>query len=261
MPNSKIKADAERLGKPVKELEALWKKAEEIASEDFKKDSDKYYPYVMGIYKNMTECEEVAKLFGEVHSVLFEDKEKLDDSVIDEVMLTDYEDTLEGGLADDSQPEDFDEEELKMGIDVEMEHTDDPLVAREIAMDHLKEIPDYYTRLAKMEKEAEADKETPKEDQNVIIEDVELECPHCGEELTNNNLSYDVDKEEWYHKDCPENPEESILLESIESDNRFVKKEQLKEPSKVAKKKKVEDTLGVIIPMFMMGSSDGGDIV
>jgi len=47
-----------------------------------------------------------------------------------------------------------DPNELDMGIKVEMEHTTDPLISRKIALDHLKEIPDYYTRLAKMEKEA-----------------------------------------------------------------------------------------------------------
>ena len=46
-------------------------------------------------------------------------------------------------------------DELEKGIEIEMEHTEDPEVARRIAMDHLMEIPDYYTRLIKMEKEAE----------------------------------------------------------------------------------------------------------
>jgi len=47
-----------------------------------------------------------------------------------------------------------DANELAMGIKVEMEHTTLPIVSRKIAMDHLKEIPDYYTRLDKMESEA-----------------------------------------------------------------------------------------------------------
>lgn len=47
----------------------------------------------------------------------------------------------------------YDPEELKMGIDVEMEHTDDPELAKQIAKDHLEELPDYYTRLKKMEGE------------------------------------------------------------------------------------------------------------
>lgn len=51
-------------------------------------------------------------------------------------------------------PDDADEGEFEQGIKVEMEHTTDPLIAARIALDHLAEIPDYYTRLAKMEKEA-----------------------------------------------------------------------------------------------------------
>lgn len=45
------------------------------------------------------------------------------------------------------------EKELKMGQNVELEHTKDITAAKDIAMDHLSEIPDYYTRLKKMEKE------------------------------------------------------------------------------------------------------------
>ena len=60
----------------------------------------------------------------------------------------------------------FDVEQFRMGMDVELEHglhdlltnvTDsDPVVTGKIALAHLNEFPDYYTRLAKMEAEAEA---------------------------------------------------------------------------------------------------------
>jgi hypothetical protein len=59
----------------------------------------------------------------------------------------------------------FDVEQFKMGMDVELEHglrdpatnvtNDDPLTTGKIALAHLTEFPDYYTRLAEMEKEAE----------------------------------------------------------------------------------------------------------
>jgi hypothetical protein len=49
---------------------------------------------------------------------------------------------------------DSDDGELAKGIKVEMEHTTDANIAKKIALDHLKEIPDYYTRLIAMEKEA-----------------------------------------------------------------------------------------------------------
>lgn len=43
------------------------------------------------------------------------------------------------------------EEQEDMGTKVEMEHTDDPTIARQIAMDHLVEDSNYYTKLKKME--------------------------------------------------------------------------------------------------------------
>jgi len=48
-----------------------------------------------------------------------------------------------------------DPEQLKTGIKIELEHTKDPQIAEKIARDHLFEIPDYYTRLKKMESGAE----------------------------------------------------------------------------------------------------------
>ena len=59
----------------------------------------------------------------------------------------------------------FDVEQFRMGMDVELEHglvdkntnvsDDDPVVTGKIALAHLNEFPDYYTRLYKMEKEAD----------------------------------------------------------------------------------------------------------
>lgn len=42
--------------------------------------------------------------------------------------------------------------QVKMGIKVEHEHTTDDKQAEKIALDHLDEIPDYYTKLNRMEK-------------------------------------------------------------------------------------------------------------
>jgi hypothetical protein len=67
------------------------------------------------------------------------------------------------GIDWDSSP--FDVEQFRMGMDVELEHglhdvqtnvTDsEPVVTGKIALAHLKEFADYYTRLARMEAEAE----------------------------------------------------------------------------------------------------------
>ncbi|MCR4313386.1 MAG: hypothetical protein NUV58_03995, partial [Candidatus Roizmanbacteria bacterium] len=57
----------------------------------------------------------------------------------------------------------FDVEQFRMGMDIELEHglvdpitnvtNSDPLITGKIALAHLNELPDYYTRLAKMEAE------------------------------------------------------------------------------------------------------------
>lgn len=60
-------------------------------------------------------------------------------------------DRLPGGLADNRPDEDFDSDQLQMGIKVEMEHTNDYALAKEIAKDHLSEDPKYYTKLKKIE--------------------------------------------------------------------------------------------------------------
>ena len=45
----------------------------------------------------------------------------------------------------DPRPDsDYDPEQLKAGVEVEMEHTEDPAVATKIAKDHLDERKDYY---------------------------------------------------------------------------------------------------------------------
>ena len=59
----------------------------------------------------------------------------------------------------------FDVEQFRMGLDVELEHglvdphtnvtNDDPILTGKITLAHLNEFPDYYTRLYKMEEEAE----------------------------------------------------------------------------------------------------------
>ena len=44
--------------------------------------------------------------------------------------------------------------QLDMGVPIEHEHTKNHKLAMEIALQHLDEIPDYYTRLKKMEASA-----------------------------------------------------------------------------------------------------------
>ncbi|HUS77451.1 MAG TPA: DUF5661 family protein [Patescibacteria group bacterium] len=60
----------------------------------------------------------------------------------------------------------FDVEQFRVGLDIELEHgkvyphtnvsDDDPMITGKIALAHLNEFPDYYTRLLKLEDEADA---------------------------------------------------------------------------------------------------------
>jgi hypothetical protein len=72
-------------------------------------------------------------------------------------------DKLKGGEADNIPEDKVNKKQLDMGQKVEMEHTDDPEIAREIARDHLaeelkegkdKEDQEYYTNLRKMHKDS-----------------------------------------------------------------------------------------------------------
>ncbi|MBU2472613.1 hypothetical protein KKE74_01110 [Patescibacteria group bacterium] len=59
----------------------------------------------------------------------------------------------------------FDIDQFRIGLDVELEHglvdsktnvtNDDEIMTGKIALAHLNEFPDYYTRLKKMENEAD----------------------------------------------------------------------------------------------------------
>ncbi len=72
----------------------------------------------------------------------------------------------------DISGERYDLEDVRDGMNVELEHGtrfpdldvsgNDPVVTLKIALAHLREFPDYYERLAVMEREAEAAWEGPR---------------------------------------------------------------------------------------------------
>lgn len=73
-------------------------------------------------------------------------------------------DLIDGGKADKLSVDDIAKkhkvsvesikQQIEKGKKIELEHTNNDEKAEEIAMDHLEEIPDYYDRLEKMEKDA-----------------------------------------------------------------------------------------------------------
>ena len=73
-------------------------------------------------------------------------------------------DRVKGGYADHIPDKYFHQNDLIDGIDIEMEHTDNPAIAKEITKDHLVETgffdgehfnSKYYPKLKKMERELE----------------------------------------------------------------------------------------------------------
>ena len=55
--------------------------------------------------------------------------------------------SMPNGKGKDVKPSDFSLEQVLMGLVVEMEHTSDEGTAMQIALDHLSEDPEYYTKL------------------------------------------------------------------------------------------------------------------
>jgi len=67
-----------------------------------------------------------------------------------QVDIKNFKEKLSGGKADGKLITNYDLKQLIEGIKWEKEHTLDKMLALELAMDHLENIPDYYTRLERM---------------------------------------------------------------------------------------------------------------
>lgn len=82
------------------------------------------------------------------------------------VDINDYAPVMNGGRGSFEKLLDYDLSEILSGIEVEAEHTNRPLVALEITLDHLSEFKNYYTNLKKMEVDME--------NENTKLEEKEL---------------------------------------------------------------------------------------
>ena len=82
----------------------------------------------------------------------------------------------------------FIQNQLEIGIPIEHEHTRDKVLATDIALQHLNEIPDYYTRLKKMESSA---KKEHKKFKDVKEEREEIRyCSLCKKEESQEECKY-----------------------------------------------------------------------
>lgn len=123
---------------------------------------EKYQIDISELHKDI--CNFIASNFLE-HTYFSE--EELKDLFKESKVEKSEKEEIVGGKADNKSIEDIAkkhnisvkeiETQLKIGLEIESEHTDSKEKAEEISKDHLWEFPDYYTRLKQMEKEAEKD--------------------------------------------------------------------------------------------------------
>lgn len=125
------------------------------------------------------------------------------------------------------------EKQLRIGVKVESEHTTSQTTAKEIAMDHLSEIPDYYTRLDKMEKEgikAAKKKESMSESKEVIKRLLRENLPYhkkkkrmLTESTVNGKTIINVDIQPEYSKAINFNINQWVdFINKSSSNNRIV---------------------------------------
>ena len=111
----------------------------------------------------------------------FAELQGLDPDALDERIYALLSSLLKGvGKNNDTPDAEFDADQLAKGIETELEHTEDELVAKMIAKDHLSEIPDYYDRLGNMEDEAGSGDMDPEMDADVDMEDREYHDDEAG---------------------------------------------------------------------------------
>ena len=86
------------------------------------------------------EFHKAAQMSGvnDLRSIVFSEEEKVIGGKADDMSVEDLADKHNVDVRDI-------EKEIEVGVRIEMEHTDDKEIAREIAMDHIFEFPDYYT--------------------------------------------------------------------------------------------------------------------
>jgi Protein of unknown function (DUF5661) len=75
-----------------------------------------------------------------------------------QIDIASFKDKIPGGMADGKPITNYDLGQLLEGIKSERDHTQDSMLALEMAMDHLEHIPDYYTHLTRMEQQCASEK-------------------------------------------------------------------------------------------------------
>jgi hypothetical protein len=117
----------------------------------------------------------------------------------------------------------FIQKQLDMGEPIEHEHTKDHELAMDIALQHLDEIPDYYTRLKKME--ASAKKEHKKFKDVKESKEEQRYCPLCDKRESRTECSYG---EKAWDKVSVKDEEYSMVRSELSTMADAIKRLQMK---------------------------------
>lgn len=120
-------------------------------------------------------------------------------------------DMIAGGLADEKSPQDYCPVQLAKGLQVEMEHTNNPLIAVEIVMDHLEEDPQYYgddnedpDQIAQQQASGDAGNEDSE-----VTDELLGYKPHNVSDYTDEEFDYAAQERDYNDKeDMRQNPED-----------------------------------------------------
>lgn len=203
---NKFKISQENYIKMVKDLAIqIYRRGAADMNEESEKND---YPDPIG--KKFKPKRQFPKKKKKPQSVVKLSEDEMDGNSID----IDMEDKIEGGLADDKSTSDFCPKQLAMGLEVEMrEHTDDPKVALEIAMDHLVEDPNYYGTdeenpedMARMHAQADVEQETGEIETPENQDDEETDellgyKPHNVNDYSNEEFDYAGAEKEYHDKE------------------------------------------------------------
>jgi sulfur carrier protein ThiS len=170
--------------------------------------------------------------------------------------MSKHKDKISGGLADDKQPRQFDKKKLEAGIKVEMEHTSDRSIAKEIAMDHLTEDPDYYEKLKTIEKQDRLEVTTDgKQELDVGVEPLDklksrwnklkkaLDSDKAIMEIAGQEYDPDEDSDSQQDAQQPQGQEEQQEQPEQQEEPEQTDEDQGEEESDTASEQKIEEAL------------------
>lgn len=99
---------------------------------------------------------------------------------------------LRGGKSAGMDPNQFDPQQIDMGLQIEAEHTDNPIVQKKIVFDHLAEKPDYYSQeCMQSEMQAEGGAGMPPEEQPPVSPEEQYQKTAAAlEKIANRSCKY-----------------------------------------------------------------------